>query len=186
MWEPRRLTTLRGSTACYRDSFTFSFYLVRKVIWVKVEVSHVTGVARSLCLCIRWRSRDVILKKLINVAVLKCTVGLLATYLSGVDTRHTPTIPRCDFKCLQQGLCLITLKLQILQTDACSSYYVPGCVNLKIFSRNLTATYLRQTAAWLSPENSEIFPKNSVLQVCDTAMNGYDVWLHSRLHRTQI
>jgi hypothetical protein len=23
MWEPRRLTTLRVSTACYRDSFTF-------------------------------------------------------------------------------------------------------------------------------------------------------------------
>jgi hypothetical protein len=23
MWEPRRLTTLRPSTACYRDSFTF-------------------------------------------------------------------------------------------------------------------------------------------------------------------
>jgi hypothetical protein len=23
MWEPRRLTTLRTSTACYRDSFTF-------------------------------------------------------------------------------------------------------------------------------------------------------------------
>jgi hypothetical protein len=23
MWEPRRLTTLRASTACYRDSFTF-------------------------------------------------------------------------------------------------------------------------------------------------------------------
>jgi hypothetical protein len=24
MWEPRRLTTLRASTACYRDSFTFT------------------------------------------------------------------------------------------------------------------------------------------------------------------
>jgi hypothetical protein len=23
MWKPRRLTTLRASTACYRDSFTF-------------------------------------------------------------------------------------------------------------------------------------------------------------------
>jgi hypothetical protein len=28
MWEPRRLTTLWTSTACYRDSFTFSFYHV--------------------------------------------------------------------------------------------------------------------------------------------------------------
>jgi hypothetical protein len=26
MWEPRRLTTLRAFTVCYRDSFTF-FYL---------------------------------------------------------------------------------------------------------------------------------------------------------------
>jgi hypothetical protein len=29
MWEPRRLTTVWASTACYRDSFTFllPFYL---------------------------------------------------------------------------------------------------------------------------------------------------------------
>jgi hypothetical protein len=27
MWEPRRLTNLWASTACYRDSFTFFFYL---------------------------------------------------------------------------------------------------------------------------------------------------------------
>jgi hypothetical protein len=27
MWEPRRLTTLWASTACYRDSFTFFFYI---------------------------------------------------------------------------------------------------------------------------------------------------------------
>jgi hypothetical protein len=25
MWEPRRLTTLSASTACYRDSFTFLY-----------------------------------------------------------------------------------------------------------------------------------------------------------------
>jgi hypothetical protein len=25
MWDPRRRTTLRASTACYRDSFTFTF-----------------------------------------------------------------------------------------------------------------------------------------------------------------
>jgi hypothetical protein len=25
MWDPRRLTTLWASTACYRDSFTFTF-----------------------------------------------------------------------------------------------------------------------------------------------------------------
>jgi hypothetical protein len=36
MWEPRRLTTLWASTACYRDSFTF-FYLtdfVLKRAWI--------------------------------------------------------------------------------------------------------------------------------------------------------
>jgi hypothetical protein len=27
MWEPRRHTNLCASTACYRDSFTFTFYL---------------------------------------------------------------------------------------------------------------------------------------------------------------
>jgi hypothetical protein len=27
MWEPRRLTTLWASTACYRDSFTFYYNL---------------------------------------------------------------------------------------------------------------------------------------------------------------
>jgi hypothetical protein len=26
MWEPRRLTTLWASMACYRDSFTFFFF----------------------------------------------------------------------------------------------------------------------------------------------------------------
>jgi hypothetical protein len=26
MWEPRHLTTLRASKACYGDSFTFTFY----------------------------------------------------------------------------------------------------------------------------------------------------------------
>jgi hypothetical protein len=26
MWEPQHLTTLWASTACYRDSFTFTFY----------------------------------------------------------------------------------------------------------------------------------------------------------------
>jgi hypothetical protein len=28
MWDPRRLTTLRAFTACYRDSFTFLLYSV--------------------------------------------------------------------------------------------------------------------------------------------------------------
>jgi hypothetical protein len=28
MWEPRRLTTLWASTACHRDSFTFTFLVV--------------------------------------------------------------------------------------------------------------------------------------------------------------
>jgi hypothetical protein len=31
MWEPRRLTTLRASTACYSDSFTFIFYLICEI-----------------------------------------------------------------------------------------------------------------------------------------------------------
>jgi hypothetical protein len=33
MWEPRRLTTLWASTACYRDSFTFFTY-------VNISVDH--------------------------------------------------------------------------------------------------------------------------------------------------
>jgi hypothetical protein len=28
MWEPRRLTALWVSTACYRDTFTFTFYSI--------------------------------------------------------------------------------------------------------------------------------------------------------------
>jgi hypothetical protein len=32
MWEPRRLTNLRDSTACYRDSFTFLFSLLCKLL----------------------------------------------------------------------------------------------------------------------------------------------------------
>jgi hypothetical protein len=30
MWEPRRLTTLWASTACYMDSFTFIFIHITK------------------------------------------------------------------------------------------------------------------------------------------------------------
>jgi hypothetical protein len=30
MWEPRRLTTLWASTACYRDNFTFYCFIPRK------------------------------------------------------------------------------------------------------------------------------------------------------------
>jgi hypothetical protein len=28
MWEPRRVTILRASTACYRDSFTFIIIII--------------------------------------------------------------------------------------------------------------------------------------------------------------
>jgi hypothetical protein len=31
IWEPRRLTTLLVSTACYRDNFTFCSYLAYKI-----------------------------------------------------------------------------------------------------------------------------------------------------------
>jgi hypothetical protein len=31
MWEPRRLTTLRASTACYRDSIIINFTTLRKL-----------------------------------------------------------------------------------------------------------------------------------------------------------
>jgi hypothetical protein len=31
MWKPRRLTTLWVSTACYRDSFTFTFTGINKI-----------------------------------------------------------------------------------------------------------------------------------------------------------
>jgi hypothetical protein len=33
MWEPRRLTTLWASTACYRDSFTFFFYKKPEIVF---------------------------------------------------------------------------------------------------------------------------------------------------------
>jgi hypothetical protein len=31
MWEPRRLTTLWGSTACYRDIFIFLHFIIKTV-----------------------------------------------------------------------------------------------------------------------------------------------------------
>jgi hypothetical protein len=33
MWEPRRLTTLWTSTACYRDKFTFIIIIIIIIIW---------------------------------------------------------------------------------------------------------------------------------------------------------
>jgi hypothetical protein len=56
MWEPRRLTTLWASTACYRDSFTFYLhifyfyniiivenykYFLIMVLWVLAQCSFV-------------------------------------------------------------------------------------------------------------------------------------------------
>jgi hypothetical protein len=35
MWEPRRLTTLWASKACYRDSFTFFFIQIARLLGVK-------------------------------------------------------------------------------------------------------------------------------------------------------
>jgi hypothetical protein len=39
MWEPRRLTTLWDSTACYRDSFAFTEY---PSLWRRFDTSNVT------------------------------------------------------------------------------------------------------------------------------------------------
>jgi hypothetical protein len=40
MWEPRRLTTLWASTACYRDNFTFTTsWKHRNCIWATIRVS---------------------------------------------------------------------------------------------------------------------------------------------------
>jgi hypothetical protein len=36
MWEPRRLTTLLASMACYRDSFTFPFFTKSEGIWKEI------------------------------------------------------------------------------------------------------------------------------------------------------
>jgi hypothetical protein len=33
MWEPRRLRTLRASTACYRDSLTFTLRFYTNAMW---------------------------------------------------------------------------------------------------------------------------------------------------------
>jgi hypothetical protein len=41
MWEPRRLTTLWASTACYRDSFA--------LLSVELESSHVKKEVKSEC-----------------------------------------------------------------------------------------------------------------------------------------
>jgi hypothetical protein len=54
MWEPRRLTTLWASTACYRDSFTFSFLL------------YVCLVARWTVLR-KWHSTHCYLQELLSI-----------------------------------------------------------------------------------------------------------------------
>jgi hypothetical protein len=36
MWEPRRLTTLWAFTACYRDSFTFFFYIMIMTFIIRI------------------------------------------------------------------------------------------------------------------------------------------------------
>jgi hypothetical protein len=34
MWEPRRLTTIYASKACYRDSFIFYIYIYESEVWI--------------------------------------------------------------------------------------------------------------------------------------------------------
>jgi hypothetical protein len=38
MWDPRRLTTLWASTACYKDSFTFYLPSIKKIILIKAGI----------------------------------------------------------------------------------------------------------------------------------------------------
>jgi hypothetical protein len=35
MWEPRRLTTLWASTACYRNSFPFFLWNLSTLLWLR-------------------------------------------------------------------------------------------------------------------------------------------------------
>jgi hypothetical protein len=46
MWEPRRLTTLWVSTACYSDSFTFTFYILMKVEIGQRSLLHLCSLLR--------------------------------------------------------------------------------------------------------------------------------------------
>jgi hypothetical protein len=82
-----------------------------------------------------------------------------AMYLKVEGTKHTQIIRRCDFQCLQQGRCLVTLMLQkkLHPLPTRGSYYFVGCVNLEGFSRKQMATHYCQTAAWLPPASSDFF-----------------------------
>jgi hypothetical protein len=53
MWEPRRLTTLCASTACYRDSFTF-FYLFKPFH----QSPYPDGLSSSVCVHLRYFFTD--------------------------------------------------------------------------------------------------------------------------------
>jgi hypothetical protein len=76
MWEPRRLTTLWDSTACYRPSFTlYLFWLyevpLSEVIWHTIwtatrnirivlwpcQLQGIRPSEQSVCICYRWTSR---------------------------------------------------------------------------------------------------------------------------------
>jgi hypothetical protein len=75
MWDPRRLTNLWTSTACYRDSFTFSvmyfWFLTRRDLILSLMYPNITSITKnielhsSLCIQVLWmllsyllRSRD--------------------------------------------------------------------------------------------------------------------------------
>jgi hypothetical protein len=126
-----------------------------------------------------------LLKKLINMVALfiklKCTMGWSAMHLKGAGAKHARTIPRHDLKCLQQERYLITLMLQknAPTPPTCDSYYILECGHLEVFFRKLMATHYCQTAAWLLPASSEFVLKNSVLQVYNIAIHGYDISHHS-------
>jgi hypothetical protein len=57
MWEPRRLTNLWASTACYCDSFTYTIFVLRKNIRSKMDLVKTCRIetVKLIMFCCCWR-----------------------------------------------------------------------------------------------------------------------------------
>jgi hypothetical protein len=88
MWEPRCLTTVWASTACYRDGSTFLFFLTLCSSLAPTSSTFSSGNTRHLRVCF-WSIKSPVVLSLFTKLWIVCLLGTLSSrYLRGNFRRH--------------------------------------------------------------------------------------------------
>jgi hypothetical protein len=57
MWEPEPLTTLRASKACRGENFTFTFYLIKDSVSIKISITSEVFIKQDACRPVRIKTK---------------------------------------------------------------------------------------------------------------------------------